>query len=155
MPKMPLGAQYYIGIVTFFSASGKKNFSNSGLSDFQLIINVVLLQLRTYAAAGMRKGLRRISTAIDLVALAALVSIGVLTATSTITDPLHVSYANDVDGSSYDPYLWFALTPLDFFTLLVNLYLVYDAHRDRRKEGIRMFKLMTIMLRDNICYLVP
>ena len=103
----------------------------------------------------MRKSLRRIFTAIDLVAIAALVSIGVLTATSTIANPLHVPYANDVDGSSYDPYLWFALTPLDLFTLLVNLYLVYDAHRDRRKEGIHMPKLMAIMLRDNICYLVP
>ena len=103
----------------------------------------------------MKRSLAYVFAAFDVLAIIALVSIAILTATSDIGDPLHVLYANNAHGSSYDPYLWLALAPLDFFTLVVNLYMIYDALDQHRKEGYRLPKLMVIMLWDNIYYLVP
>ena len=60
---------------------------------------------------------------------------------------------DDFDGA-YDPYVWMTLVPLDAFTLLVNLYLGLKEHCCSKKERYRMSKLMIVILRDNIIYLI-
>lgn len=103
----------------------------------------------------MKRQIACILITLDAFSILALIVIAVLTATSKISDPLHASYENSIDGSAYDPYLWLALTPLDLFTLVVNFYLAYAARRDRKEDGIRVSKLKVVMLRDNIFYLIP
>lgn len=58
-----------------------------------------------------------------------------------------------IEGT-YDPYVWMTLVPLDAFALLVNLYLGCKEYYHSREGYYSMPKLMTVILRDNIIYLI-
>lgn len=121
----------------------------------------MLLQLRTYAAAGKLKAVGIIFIVLDILAAIALVTMAILEArkvpfpaaklTSVYFLPAH-SNQGDTD-LAYDPFLWMVLAPLEVGTLVANLILAFIVYRDRKKDHGQVPKLMTVILRDNICYL--
>ena len=116
----------------------------------------VLLQLRTYATAGSPKALSYTFFGLDVVVVVALAGLaaydGKIGRAMYNSDP-GVPYEINFHGTAYDPYLWAPLAPLELFTLSVNVYLAWKAYRTSKQDGIRMPKLMMVILRDNICYL--
>ena len=110
----------------------------------------MLLQLRTFAVAGRPKVLGHIFVVLDVLVIMILVAMAVLEAKGV---SMNVTVYFPVDFTN-DPFVWMTLAPLEFCALVANLALVWRAYFRRKREYGQVPKLMKIVLRDNICYLV-
>ena len=116
----------------------------------------VLLQLRTYAAGGTKKGLVYLFVACDILMLGGLIAMAVVRKINPSTFSLTATlYQTGQDGNnSYDPYLWRSIVPLEIVTLLVNVKLTWSAFRRHGTEKNYTSQLMKTILRDNVFYLL-
>ena len=114
--------------------------------------SLVLLQLRTFAAAGRLKTLAFAFVTTDVLVVMALTLMAIFTKSLPLASRLPTTESTH----AYNQFLWLALAPLDLVTLVANLRLVWVASRDRRTYGqsARMPKLMVVVLRDNIVFLM-
>ena len=114
----------------------------------------VLLQLRTYAAAGRSRVLCCIFVLLDISVIVALAILRPRRDGVWNIDHGLLGLHGYLESGTYDPYVWMTLVPLDATTLLANLYLGLKEYRCSKKGEYRMPKLMVIILRDNVLYLI-
>ena len=123
---------------------------------------LVLLQLRTYAAAGTPRSLAWTFVVLDFMVIASLIAMAIWTLKNPFSggfeDELSRLYRSSSGNpvgfhlGAYDPYVWFGLVPLELLTLLVNVRLGWSAFCQRKEAGHGTPELMKIILRDNILY---
>jgi hypothetical protein len=118
----------------------------------------VVLQLRTFAASGKHRAIVYLFIVTDIIIVVILVTMAVITdkdpqVVRTPSAVLLVVTGQSGGQKAYDSFMWIAIMPLEFVTLVVNAYLTWTTYQLQRADGTVFSQLMKTILRDNFCYL--